>query len=84
MPRQFSVMGFDDISFASFVTPSLTTMKQPRSKIGEAAMDLLLAVVEGREPEQRQVLLRSELILRNSVARLEPGERDLRVHRTRS
>lgn len=84
LPRQFSVMGFDDISFASFVTPSLTTMKQPRSKIGEAAMDLLLAVVEGREPEQRQVLLRSELILRNSVARLEPGERDLRVHRTRS
>lgn len=84
LPRQFSVMGFDDISFASFVTPSLTTMKQPRSKIGEAAMDLLLAVVEGREPQQRQVLLRSELILRNSVARLEPGERDLRVHRTRS
>ena len=84
LPRQFSVMGFDDISFASFVTPSLTTMKQPRSKIGEAAMDLLLAVVEGRALEQRQVLLRSELILRNSVARLEPGERDLRVHRTRS
>ena len=32
LPRQFSVMGFDDISFASFVTPSLTTMKQPRSQ----------------------------------------------------
>jgi len=70
LPRQFSVMGFDDISFASFVTPSLTTMKQPRSKIGEAAMDLLLAVLEGRPIEPRQVLLRSELILRNSVARL--------------
>ncbi len=51
LPRQFSVMGFDDISFASFVTPSLTTMKQPRSKIGEAAMNLLLAVVEGRPLE---------------------------------
>ena len=70
LPRQFSVMGFDDISFASFVTPSLTTMKQPRSKIGEAAMDLLLAVVEGDGIAQKQVLLRSELILRNSVARL--------------
>ena len=45
-------------------------MKQPRSKIGEAAMDLLLAVLEGRPTEPRQVLLRSELILRNSVARL--------------
>lgn len=75
LPRQFSVMGFDDISFASFVTPSLTTMKQPRSKIGEAAMDLLLTVVEGDAVEKREVLLRSELILRNSVARPEADER---------
>jgi LacI family repressor for deo operon, udp, cdd, tsx, nupC, and nupG len=75
LPRQFSVMGFDDISFASFVTPSLTTMKQPRSKIGEAAMDRLLAVVEGRPVEQKELLLRSELILRNSVARFAAGER---------
>jgi len=74
LPRQFSVMGFDDISFASFVTPPLTTMKQPRSKIGEAAMNLLLAMVEGRPVEDRQVLLRSELILRNSVARYVPDE----------
>jgi LacI family transcriptional regulator, repressor for deo operon, udp, cdd, tsx, nupC, and nupG len=84
LPRQFSIMGFDDISFASFVTPSLTTMKQPRSKIGEAAMNLLLAVVEGRPLEQRQVLLRSELILRNSVARLLPGEHDLHARIRRS
>jgi LacI family repressor for deo operon, udp, cdd, tsx, nupC, and nupG len=84
LPRQFSVMGFDDISFASFVTPSLTTMKQPRSKMGEAAMELLLTVLDGRPLERREVLLRSELILRNSVARLDPGERDLRVFRSRS
>jgi LacI family repressor for deo operon, udp, cdd, tsx, nupC, and nupG len=74
LPRQFSVMGFDDISFASFVTPSLTTMKQPRSKIGETAMNLLLAVLEGRAIEEMNVLLRSELILRNSVARPDVGE----------
>lgn len=84
LPRQFSIMGFDDILFASFVTPSLTTMKQPRSKIGEAAMNLLLAVVEGRPLEQRQVLLRSELVLRNSVARLLPGEHDLHPRVRRS
>jgi LacI family repressor for deo operon, udp, cdd, tsx, nupC, and nupG len=76
-------MGFDDIPYASFVTPSLTTMKQPRSKIGEAAMNLLLAMLEGRPVEQDEVLLRSELILRNSVARLAPGERDLTTSRNR-
>ena len=83
LPRQFSVMGFDDISFASFVTPSLTTMKQPRSKIGEAAMNVLLAVLEGRPLEHKEVLLRSELILRNSVSRLGAGEPDLGAPRYR-
>ncbi len=84
LPRQFSVMGFDDISFASFVTPSLTTMKQPRGKIGEAAMNLLIAAVEGVAPDRREVLLRSELILRNSVARLTGPENDLRPTRRAS
>ena len=68
LPEDFSVMGFDDISFASFVTPPLTTMQQPRLSIGEVAMDLLLALVQGKSIEQREVLLRSELIVRNSVA----------------
>ena len=69
LPREFSVMGFDDISFASFVSPSLTTMKQPRLKIGEEAMDLLLARLEGRPVEATEILLRAELIVRNSVSR---------------
>jgi LacI family repressor for deo operon, udp, cdd, tsx, nupC, and nupG len=67
LPRDFSIMGFDDISFASFVTPALTTMKQPRLNIGEGAMDLLLALLEGEEPPKRELLLRAELIVRNSV-----------------
>ncbi|KFC71280.1 Transcriptional (Co)regulator CytR [Devosia sp. LC5] len=70
LPRQFSVMGFDDITFASFVSPSLTTMKQPRLKIGEEAMDLLLALLQGKSVERKQVLLRSELIVRNSVGQV--------------
>jgi LacI family repressor for deo operon, udp, cdd, tsx, nupC, and nupG len=70
LPRQFSVMGFDDISFASFVSPSLTTMKQPRLKIGEEAMDLLLALLTGQKVRQKEVLLRAELIVRNSVSRV--------------
>jgi LacI family repressor for deo operon, udp, cdd, tsx, nupC, and nupG len=70
LPRQFSVMGFDDISFASFITPSLTTMKQPRLRIGEVAMDMLLGLLEGNRPDRNEVLLRSELIVRNSVSPL--------------
>ncbi len=66
-------MGFDDISYSSFVTPALTTMKQPRHRIGEAAMDLLLALLAGERPQTPEVLLRAELIVRNSVARISPG-----------
>lgn len=68
LPHDFSVMGFDDISYASFVTPSLTTMKQPRLQIGEASMEMLLAKLEGEDISRRETLLRAELILRNSVA----------------
>jgi LacI family repressor for deo operon, udp, cdd, tsx, nupC, and nupG len=67
LPGDFSIMGFDDISFASFVTPALTTMKQPRLNIGERAMDLLLALLQGATPDSTEVLLRAELIVRNSV-----------------
>lgn len=69
LPREFSVMGFDDISFASFVSPSLTTMKQPRHRIGEAAMELLLKMLAGEQQRAQQILLRAELIVRNSVSR---------------
>lgn len=73
LPRQFSVMGFDDISFASFVSPSLTTMKQPRHRIGEAAMELLLKMLAGEKPRDQHVLLRAELVVRNSVSRQSGG-----------
>lgn len=69
LPLQFSIMGFDDISFSSFVSPSLTTMKQPRHRIGEAAMELLLAMLAGDKPKSEKILLRAELIVRNSVSR---------------
>lgn len=68
LPYDFSIMGFDDIPYASFVSPSLTTMKQPRLQIGEASMELLLAMLEDKALEKREILLRSDLILRNSVA----------------
>lgn len=68
LPYDFSIMGFDDIPYASFVSPSLTTMKQPRLEIGEASMELLLAMLEDKTIVKREILLRSDLILRNSVA----------------
>lgn len=68
VPRDFSVTGFDDIPQASFMTPSLTTVRQPRTAIGKSAMALLLEMLSDQTPAETEILLRPDLVVRNSVA----------------
>lgn len=69
VPQDFSVTGFDDIPQASFLSPALTTIRQPRTAIGEEAMALLLRQIEGEEPNLAETLLLPDLIVRESVSR---------------
>jgi LacI family repressor for deo operon, udp, cdd, tsx, nupC, and nupG len=66
VPEDFSVIGFDDIPFANNVTPSLTTMRQPRTQIGELAMGTLLDKLVENSGTSPQVLLHGDLIVRES------------------
>lgn len=50
VPEDVSVVGFDDLPFASLLTPSLTTVRQPAREMGIAATRLLLGMVEGENP----------------------------------
>lgn len=50
-PSDISVIGFDDIEMASVITPALTTIRQPTSEIGRAAVEILLR--GSKVPEQR-------------------------------
>lgn len=68
VPEDFSVVGFDDIPFANNVTPSLTTMRQPRSQIGELAMETLLDNLVENTNTSKQVLLHGDLIVRESCS----------------
>ena len=68
IPRDFSVTGFDDVPQATFMTPSLTTVRQPRTAIGKSAMALLLELLAGNEPADTEILLQPDLIVRNSVS----------------
>ncbi|MFH2113934.1 MAG: LacI family DNA-binding transcriptional regulator [Spirochaetota bacterium] len=63
-----SLVGMDDIPAAAHIYPALTTVRKPRSLIGGAAADLLLARMKdpGRPSEKR--LFPGELIVRGSVA----------------
>jgi LacI family transcriptional regulator len=69
VPRDISVVGFDDVFLARYLTPSLTTVRQPLGDMGRAAAHLLLARLEndGREVVHR---FDPELVERQSVARI--------------
>ena len=59
VPEDVSVVGFDGIEFAEFVTPTLTTIQQPRHEIGRTGARVLLeALGEGNAAAQREARLR--------------------------
>ena len=66
VPKDFSVIGFDDIPFANNITPALTTIRQPRNKIGEIAMSQLLDRLTAVEMLNRETLLHGDLVVRES------------------
>jgi LacI family transcriptional regulator len=62
-----SIIGFDDIFQASQVYPPLTTVRQPLNSMGEAAIDLLTTLIEGRPVLAMRRELPTELIIRAST-----------------
>ena len=68
VPRQVSVVGFDDIHAAAFQNPSLTTVRQPLDQMGEMAARILLERLSGRPPTPRSlVTMEPELVVRDST-----------------
>lgn len=65
IPEHLSLIGFDDIETARFVTPPLTTILQPREAMGRASMEMVLALLEGEEVSDR--ILPCKLIVRQST-----------------
>ncbi|TVR66929.1 MAG: LacI family transcriptional regulator [Spirochaetaceae bacterium] len=72
VPRDVSVIGFDDIDMSTLVTPPLTTIRQQRHKLGTKATELLLRSL-GREVEMEEVSIQPELVIRSSTAPPSPA-----------
>ena len=68
VPHELSVVGFDDIRFAAYVDPPLTTVAQPMREIGEECVRLLLDVLNGRMTTPQSVTLPHNLIIRSTTA----------------
>jgi LacI family transcriptional regulator len=65
VPEDVALVGYDDIDFAASATVPITSVRQPRDRIGSEAVELLLAEVEGHA-EPRRVVLDPELVVRAS------------------
>ncbi|WP_077489061.1 LacI family DNA-binding transcriptional regulator [Sinomonas mesophila] len=69
VPGRLSVTGFDDIPFARYTSPALTTASVPQTHLGEQAWVRLWALLEGREPEH-DVDVKPSLVVRASTGRV--------------
>ena len=67
IPRQLSIVGFDDIYLSTYSNPPLTTMKQPRLEMGEEAVNALVLRMKNPDRSARSILLQAELVVRSST-----------------
>jgi len=75
VPEDVSVIGFDDIESAGYLTPSLTTLRQPLEQMGELAADHLIAIINDGAQPLSEVLVDPTLIERESTAPYKPRKR---------
>jgi LacI family transcriptional regulator len=72
IPHDISLVTFDDPVFTSYLSPALTAIEQPITKMTEMAVAMLYRRMRAPEDQRRKVLLEPKLNVRNSVARLSP------------
>ena len=68
VPDDVSVVGFDDIQSAAYVSPPLTTVRQPLQQMGEIAARTLIERIEGRMKCVPEIAVEPELVIRRSTA----------------
>jgi LacI family transcriptional regulator, galactose operon repressor len=68
MPRDFALMGYNDIEISKFLFPPLTTVRQATYRIGQAASKILLERLENKNDcEPRHVIFKPKLIVRETT-----------------
>lgn len=67
VPEDISVIGFNDISVAKYLSPALTTVKVYTEWMGELAVQTILASLQQEAPVPKKITIASELVERQSV-----------------
>jgi DNA-binding LacI/PurR family transcriptional regulator len=68
VPYDMSIIGFDDIPSSEWMSPPLTTIRQPLREMGSIAVDLLLQQIAGEPLKSLRVELATSLVVRQSCA----------------
>lgn len=68
VPRDVSVVGYDDSALMNSTDPALTTVRQPIDQMGRAAVDLLAGLIAGAAVSRDEMLFEPELVVRRSTA----------------
>jgi LacI family transcriptional regulator len=67
IPQNISVIGFDDIPWAAYHTPSLTTVRQPLARMGEIAAETLIQMIENEGEYSSEIAIEPTLVVREST-----------------
>jgi len=67
VPQDISVVGFDDIQWAAFNTPSLTTVRQPLVKMGQIAAETVIGMIEENREYLAEIAIEPTLVVREST-----------------
>ena len=70
IPDDVSIMGFDDIPWAKYSDPPLTTVSLPAQELASRACLLLLDLMRGSDPVEKELVLDTELVVRKSCRKL--------------
>lgn len=70
VPDDLSIVGYDDIKLAKYITPSLTTIHQPKHRLGQQAVDTLLDKINHKTTSNKVIQLEPTLVERDSVKSL--------------
>jgi len=70
VPKDISIIGFDNICISNMVEPKITTVDQNMYLLGESASKLLLELIENRNQKVSRIKLKTQLIIRNSCSNI--------------
>ena len=70
VPKDISIMGFDDNQMGKFLTPALSTVRRPIVEVSKKGAEKLLHIIENNHVEGEKIYINTELVERESVAKL--------------